>query len=304
MVTEEVKFEPYKDAQPLFDLLNWKLTPDEISTLTDTILDEVLEKVKTVEQVPADDRTFENTIWDKDDARIGGQINNVTFLGNISTDPEVRKASTAARLKISEFFVELGLREESYKAVKELADKNLNLDPKDQRLLDFELRDYKRRGFHLDKKVRDQLKELWQENTRLAIQFNQNINEEDTKLEFSKDDLDGVASNIINSLEKNEVGKYLVELTGPNMMAISSDCKIENTRKRMIEAWNSRCLEENTKIMDRMVVIRDQAAKLLGYNNHAEYVLEIKMAKKPATVNDFLDDLIKKLQPIGHQELD
>ena len=72
----------------------------------------------------------------------------------------------------------------------------------------------------------------------------------------------------------------------------------------MESAHNSRCKDENAKIMEQLVELRDQQAKLLGKQNHAEHVLEIRMAKNPKTVWDFLNDLNKKMEPIAKDDMD
>lgn len=54
--------------------------------------------------------------------------------------------------------------------------------------------------------------------------------------------------------------------------------------------------------MAKIVKLRQQAAELLGYKNYSEWVLEVRMAKTPETVFDFLSDLESKLKPMGEAE--
>lgn len=58
----------------------------------------------------------------------------------------------------------------------------------------------------------------------------------------------------------------------------------------------------NGPLLEEVVRLRREAASILGYNNYAEWVLEVKMAKTPATVFDFLADLETKLRPLGESE--
>ena len=48
--------------------------------------------------------------------------------------------------------------------------------------------------------------------------------------------------------------------------------------------------------------MREQRAKLLGYDTHANFVLEERMAKNPETVNTFLNDLLQKAKPKAEEE--
>lgn len=70
----------------------------------------------------------------------------------------------------------------------------------------------------------------------------------------------------------------------------------------MFIANENKC-NSNVEIFKETIVLRDEAARLLGYNSHAEFRLEDKMAKTPKTVNDFLGDLRTKLAPGGQKEL-
>jgi thimet oligopeptidase len=59
----------------------------------------------------------------------------------------------------------------------------------------------------------------------------------------------------------------------------------------MEKAFNSRCIDTNVAIIEELVVLRAEVASILGFKNHAEYILNIRMAKSPNTVKKFLTDL-------------
>jgi metallopeptidase MepB len=67
---------------------------------------------------------------------------------------------------------------------------------------------------------------------------------------------------------------------------------------------NENKCNQNIALIQEAVALRDEAARLLGYTDHATFALEDKMAKTPKTVNDFLDDLRKRLASGAQQELE
>ena len=72
-------------------------------------------------------------------------------------------------------------------------------------------------------------------------------------------------------------------------------------RKTMSLAFGNRAFKndelDNQNIILDLVHLREQRAKLLGYDTHANFVLEERMAKNPETVNTFLNDLLQKAKP-------
>ena len=80
-------------------------------------------------------------------------------------------------------------------------------------------------------------------------------------------------------------------------------CSVSETRRTLEFAFNNRCKSENTPILEELVRLRAEQAEILGYPNHASYVLEIRMAKSPLTVGPFLRDLSSKLTPLMEEEL-
>ncbi|RXN21418.1 mitochondrial isoform X1 [Labeo rohita] len=61
-------------------------------------------------------------------------------------------------------------------------------------------------------------------------------------------------------------------------------------------------LQVNTAILEQLIELRARLAKLLGFSSHANYMLEMTMAKNSENVARFLDELYRRLRPVGEQE--
>jgi len=186
--------------------------------------------------------------------------------------------------------------------VKALHDQGSVTEPEDLRFLESEVRDYKRAGLDLDKDTRDQVQALKTRMSELSINFSKNSNEENSTHEFTLAELEGLPEDFKNSLEKVN-DNFLVSLAYPHYIPIMQLCKVSSTRQTIEKAFNSRCIDTNVDIIEELIRLRAQVAKLLGFQTHADYVLDTRMAKNPTNVRTFLSELATKMKPLQVDEM-
>ena len=112
--------------------------------------------------------------------------------------------------------------------------------------------------------IREQVKTIKKKISDIGTQFSSNLNEDVTFLYFDKEDLKGVPDDLVESFEKNEQGQCKVTMKYPHFFPVSRKCQVPETRRKLETAYQSRCLVENTKILEELVQLRQQRAELLG----------------------------------------
>ncbi|KAJ3076045.1 hypothetical protein HDU98_005994, partial [Podochytrium sp. JEL0797] len=252
------------------------------------------------------EHSYENTIkpFADEDKLLTPLISSFDFPNHVSTNKEIRDASSAADTKFSAFNVEMSMRKDVFMSVQKYAAKNESLAAEDQRLVDRLLRDFKRNGLDLSESAQSRITQIKKEMSELSIQYSKNLGEENTKLEFTDKELDGMPADFLEKLPKSADGsKYVVGLKYTEAPPVLKLCNVDSTRRAMETAFNSRCLVENTAILEKLVQLRQEQATLLGFPNHASYMLDVRMAKTPETVQTFLKDLNHKLQPLLSSDL-
>ncbi|XP_055463787.1 thimet oligopeptidase isoform X2 [Psammomys obesus] len=232
------------------------------------------------------------------------QRNILDFPQHVSPCKAIRTASTEADKKLSEFDVEMSMRQDVYQRVVWLQEKvpKDSLRPEAARYLERLIKLGRRNGLHLPQDTQEKIKSIKKRLSLLCIDFNKNLNEDTTFLPFTREELGGLPEDFLNSLEKTEDGKLKVTLKYPHYFPLLKKCHVPETRRLLEEAFNCRCKEENCAILKELVSLRAQKASLLGFQTHADYVLEMNMAKTSQTVATFLDELAQKLKPLGEQE--
>ena len=81
---------------------------------------------------------------------------------------------------------------------------------------------------------------------------------------FDKEELKGVSEDLIDSFEKNDQGQCKVTMKYPHFFPVTRKCQIPETRQKIETTYQSRCLVENTKILEELVQLRQKQADLLG----------------------------------------
>lgn len=248
--------------------------------------------VAAIIAVPDGSRTFDNTIGALDDmsVRLDDDTSMFLFMQNVSTDSKIREEARASEEYVGNWGSALLKREDLYKAIKAYADTNPNLEGEQRRLLAFTLRDFRRNGMALDKESRDRLQQIDEQLNKLGLEFEKNIAEDESRVPLAKSELAGVEKDAMDAQPMSN-GIYLWGLDGPSFDAISSDCTNAMTRQKVWTAYKRRGGQKNTDVLEKLLKLRAEEAKILGFKTYADYVVEPRMAKNEAAIEKFYKDL-------------
>lgn len=226
------------------------------------------------------------------------------FPQHVATDKTLRDASTEAARQLDDFDVEMSMRKDVFDKIQAFATKgNLEkLEPEAKRYVERLIKVGRRNGLHLPDDVREEIKRIKKRMSELCITFQRNLNEENTVLEFMEEELTGLPNDFLQSLDKTSEGKLKVSLKYPHFFPIVRKAVNEKTRRTIETAYHSRCMAENTPILEELIELRHKQANLLGYPTHVAYITELRMAKTPEAVDKFLKELAVKLGPLWHKE--
>jgi metallopeptidase MepB len=306
MVSDKYKKPP--QAPPVFTGTKDSIVSDakKISEVTRTLLD------KVVADVSADKANFENVLGpivaDENEGALQSRI--LGFYQYVAESAELREASTEADKHMDEFGIECAMREDVFKLVEaaHATKDSQNLDPESLRLIEKDYKGYIKFGLGLPAgPQRDRFKEIKKRLSQIQIEFQRNLNEETGGLWFTKEELDGVPSDVVDNLEKGKEGsehdgKVKLTFKYPDLFPTLKYAKNADTRRKVFINNENKC-NQNVPLFQEAVVLRDEAARLLGYPNHAQLRIEDKMAKDTKTVNDFLGDLRSRLTAGGAKEV-
>jgi len=287
--------------------LQWDLDAEQILVLADALIATGREAYDSVAAVKRRGvaPTFANTlqVLADYDSQAYALHSMCTFPNSVAPDKDLRTASTEAENKLNTFGVECSMRVDVFESIERLSDTSPTLEPEQQRLMERSLRDYRRNGMSLGDEARGRVKAIKEQLSNLGTRYSTNSNEENTMLEFTKAELTGVPEDFLESHEHaDKADTFTVSLKYPDYNGIMRNCKVSATRQKMEFEYNNRNNPANAQLLEEMIVLRHEQAQILGYETHAHYVLETRMAKSPEVVMPFLSDLSEKLGPLWKQE--
>jgi metallopeptidase MepB len=258
-----------------------------------------------VAQIAERDATFQNImlpmVHDENLQTLKAHI--LGFYQSVSTEQALRDASTEAEKLMDDYSIEAAMREDVFKLVDAALKKGDKLDPESQRLLEKEHKAFVRNGLNIPAgPKRDRFKEIKKRLSQLGIAFSKNLNEEQGGLWLTADELNGVPEDVL-SLLKKEGDNYWLTFKYPDLFPTLKYATNSATRQKVFVSNENKC-NQNVPLFREAIILRDEAARLLGYPNHAAFRIEDKMAKTPKTVDDFLGDLRQRLSQGGLDEIE
>ena len=288
-------------AKAVLALPVYPLTPGEIKAQADAAIksaDAALAAL--VAQDPAK-LTFANTFAAND--AIGARVTDAYLIlatvAESALDKAMRDTANEANVKIQEWSVGLDYREDLYRTLKAVADKKPNLTAEEQRLVDEQMRSYRRAGLALPATQRAEVEKLRKDLAGLNTQFAVNINEARAPLDFTAVEMAGVPQSFLDSPGiKQPDGRYRVMANVTwHYTAISENADNPETRRKVEIARTNLARDTNIPALTKLVALRADIARRLGYATWADYQIETRMAKNGATAVKFEEDLVTGLQP-------
>ena len=245
------------------------------------------------------------------------RVSSIFFnLNSAETNEEIQKIAQDVSPLLTEFSNDITLNHKLFEKIKVVYNnkKNLILTPEEEMLLNNKYKSFSRNGANLNKENKEKLRKIDTELSSLKLKFGENVLAESNSYELhltSEKDLQGLPESAIDAahLLAKEKGKdgWLITLAYPSYIPFMKYATNRNLRKELALAYGAQAFKQNKHNNEKNVLkiaqLRHQRAKLLGYNSHADFVLEERMAGNPETVEKFLKDILDKALPKAKEEL-
>ena len=262
---------------------------------------------KRLEGIAAEprERTFNNTMVALDELTepLDYAMGIVRHLESVATYPELRAAFNAVQPEVSAFYSTIPLNERLWDGIKTFAltEEGARLAGERRRYLEKTIETFRRHGADLDAAGKKRLEEIDVELTQLTTKFSENVLDSTNAFELlitREEDLAGLpptarASARESAARKGQEG-WRFTLQAPDYFAVMTYLDRVDIRRKVYDAYSVRATSgkwDNQPLILRILDLRKEKARLLGFRDFADLVLEDRMAHNGAKAIAFLEDL-------------
>ena len=261
--------------------------------------------------------SFENTIEALENAgqtldRVSGIFYNLL---EADTDDEMQQIAEDISPKMTEYEMYVSLNEPLFARIKSVYDRrdSLGLDKEQYKLLEDTYKDFVRSGALLSPADKERYGQYEEELSLLGLQYGKNVLAATNAYTLNITDrarLAGLPDFVTEAAaelakEKGQEG-WTFDLSYPSYSAFMKYSTDRELKRQLYMAYNTKAVggeNDNLENVRRIADLRIKIANILGYPTYADYAIEDRMAKTPATVNAFLSKLLDPSLPAARKEV-
>jgi oligopeptidase A len=242
----------------------------------------------------------------------------IGHLNSVANSADMREAYNACVPLLTAYSSELGQNTQLQAAYAHvLRHEGGTLDPAQRKVVENALRDFRLAGVDLPQEQKTRYCEVAQLLAQLGTKFSENVLDAArayTRSVVNSSELAGLPANAVDraAADAREAGQsgWLFKLDQPTYMTVMASAESEQLRRDVYEAWVTRASElgpsagqfDNNPVIARILPLRHELARLVGFKNFADYALATRMAKSSKQVLAFLEDLARRCLPAARQE--
>lgn len=263
--------------------------------------------------------TFENTIVAMDlSGDLLVRVSDVFYnLTSAHTSDELQQIAREVSPLRTAHFDNITLNPDLFQRVKAVWEmrSELALSQEESMLLEKTYKRFARGGANLPPEQQEELREINKELSMLSLQFGDNLLAETNAFKLFIEDPEDLAglpqffrdATAEAAIAEGQEGKWLVTLQYPSRVPFLQYSEKRELREKVLMAYanrgNNDNEHDNKAIASKMASLRVKRANLLGYDTHADFILEENMAKNPETVFNFLDKVWTAALPVAKKEV-
>ena len=293
-----------------------EVKPEHISPAIDELLAEARRATESATQASPTWNEFVAPLEDANE-RLGRAWGQVAHLHAVMDNPALREAYNANLPKVSQYWTELGQNLQLFQKYKELSrsPEFSSLSAARKKIIENALRDFRLGGAELPLEKKQRYAEVQEELAKLSAKFSENVLDATNAFSIVIEDekrLSGIPQDSLQAAreaaQKDGKSGWKFTLHMPSYLPVMQYADDRSLRENLYRESATRASEfgksewDNSPLIRRIVELRGEVARLLGFKNYAEVSLTPKMAQSASEVLGFLDELARHARPFAEKD--
>jgi oligopeptidase A len=295
------------------------IRPEHVEPAIRAVLTENRARIGALELLA--EPTFANLVEPLEDMhhRLARVWSPVSHLNAVMNSEPLRAAYNACLPLLSAYQTDLAQSEPLYRAYQRISEREgAQLEPTQRRVLEHALREFRLAGVGLDPERKARFKEAMLRLTQLQAKFEENVLDATNGWQHPVSEaaeLAGLNEVIVaqarRRAEERKLPGWLLTLDQPTYVAVVTDADSPALRLAFYRAWTTRASDQgpsagkwdNSAVMEEILRLRHEIARLLDFESYAQYALATRMARSVPEVLQFLKQLGEAARPAALREL-
>jgi len=257
--------------------------------------------VDAIKDAPPADATGLLTAWNDVSIALTNAMSAASLISQVHPQELLRSQAEVAEQEGNQLSTDLGLDRDLFQIFDAADPKGLDVDA--ARVLRLTLRDFRRAGVDQDEPTRARLRELGERELVVDQEFAKNIRDDVHSISVTEGQLGGLPQDYIDVHPVGADGRVTITTDYPDMIPFMTFAVDADARRAMIVEFTNRAWPVNDTVLQELLGLRAEHAKILGFSCWADFDAEVKMIGRGGAIGEFIDQIAAAADESGRRDL-
>ena len=257
--------------------------------------------VAAIKDAPPTDATGLLSAWNEVSIALHNAMSAASLISQVHPQESLRSQAEAAEQEGNQLSTDLGLDRDLFEIF--AAADPTGLDEAAARVLRLTLRDFRRAGVDQDEPTRARLRELGERELVVNQEFGKNARDDVRSISVTLDQLAGLPQDYIDTHPAGADGRVTITTDYPDTIPFMSFALDAEARRALVIEFSNRAWPANDVVLQELLALRAEHAKILGFDSWADFDAEVKMIGRGAAIGEFIDQIAAAADESGRRDL-
>jgi len=255
----------------------------------------------TLKEAPPDGAARLLEQWNDVSIALRNAMSAASLISQVHPQEALRSQAEAAEQEGNQLSTDLGLDRDLFEIF--AAVDPAGLDQAAARVLRLSLRDFRLAGVDQDEPTRARLRELGDRELVVDQIFAKNARDDVRSISVTPDQLAGLPQDYIDAHPVGDDGLVTITTDYPDTIPFLSFALDAEARRALVLEFNNRAWPANDAVLQELLALRAEHARILGFDSWADFDAEVKMIGRGAAIGEFIDEITAAAQEPGRRDL-